>query len=77
MAEKDGCHICGDCWWHECNNPADYSMDVDLKRGGLPLFSGKVELCGGHTRYVHENGGRMDLDPVAIEQASAIQKARL
>jgi hypothetical protein len=51
-------------------------MDVDLKRGGLPLYSGKVDLCAGHCRLVHNNGGRMNLKWEAIEQALELQQAR-
>lgn len=71
------CYVCGDCWWVGCENDADYSMDVDLKRKGLPLYSGKVELCGGHTTQVHQNGGRMDLKWEAVEQALSLLKVRI
>lgn len=75
--KTDGCHICGTCWWEGCDNDADFAMDVDLKRRGLPLYSGKIDLCAGHTRYVYENGGRLDLNWMAIEQALARQKERV
>lgn len=73
---KDPCYVCGLCFWSECPNSADYQMDVDLKRGGLPLYSGKVDLCAGHCRLVHNNGGRMNLKWEAIEQALELQQAR-
>lgn len=73
----DDCYICGDCWWIDCPNPADYSMDVDLKRHGRPLFSGKVDICHGHYVLVHANGGRLDLKPLALEQAKAVQRAKI
>jgi hypothetical protein len=73
---SDDCHICGRCWWVHCTNDADYTMDVDLKRRGLPLYSGRVELCGGHARLTHSNGGRLDLNWLAVEQALALEKAR-
>lgn len=76
MKRKDGCHICGTCWWVDCENDADYAMDVDLKRKGIPLYSGRIELCGGHTRQAHANGGRLDLNWTAVEQAIARKKAR-
>jgi hypothetical protein len=70
------CYICGDCWWQGCPNDADYQMHVDLKRKGLPLFSGSVELCGGHKDQVHTNGGRMDLKWEAVEQALSMQRVK-
>lgn len=73
--DKD-CHICGDCWWSGCPNDADYQMDVDLKRHGLPLYSGRIELCGGHAALAHENGGRLNLNWEAITQALALESAR-
>jgi hypothetical protein len=51
-------------------------MDVDLKRHGRPLYSGLVDLCGGHTRLAHKNGGRLDLNWIAIEQALALGSKR-
>lgn len=69
MKDRDGCQICGTCWWVDCDNDADYVMDVDLKRKGLTVYSGKIELCAGHTRFTHSNGGRLDLNWTAIEQA--------
>lgn len=69
----DGCAVCGRCWWFDCPNDADYSIDVDLKRNGLPLYSGSVDLCGGHTRFAQRNGGRLDLNWDAVEQALALQ----
>ena len=77
MTPDKECAVCGRCWWVDCSNEADYQMDVDLKRRGLPLYSGAVELCGGHTRLVHESGGRMDLKWEAIEQALALEKRPL
>jgi hypothetical protein len=74
---NDDCHICGTCWWVDCENDADYSMDVDLKRHGLPLFSGRIELCGGHARFARTRGGRLELNWLAIEQAIARQKDRV
>ena len=74
MAEKkEKCWVCGSCWWVSCPNDADYTMDVDLRRNGLPLYSGKVDLCGGHARLVHKNGGHMDLNWEAIAQALALE----
>jgi hypothetical protein len=61
------CHICGRCYWNGCDNDADYEVDVDLKRNGLPLYSGKVDLCAGHHRV--GASGSMNLKWVAIEQA--------
>ena len=75
MALGDKCYVCGDCWWQECQNDADYSHDVDLKRGGLPVFAGKVELCGGHSQLALRTG-RMDIKWEAIEQALSVQAAR-
>lgn len=74
-----GCHICGDCWWVHCPNDADYTMDVELKRrDGKVWYDGKIELCGGHTRYVHEtNGNHLSLNPLAIEQANALKKTKV
>ena len=74
---RDGCHICGGCWWVDCENEADYTMDVSLRRHGAPLYDGKVDLCAGHTRLVHSNGGRLDLDWTAVEQAKALVKVRV
>ncbi len=71
------CHICGDCWWQDCDLPADYEMDVDLKRKGSLIYSGNVELCAGHKDFVHLNGGRMNLKPLAIEQANALKKTKV
>lgn len=76
MPGKDECHVCGTCWWVDCPNDADYEMDVDLKRNGLPLYSGTVDLCGGHTRQAHSNGGQLSLNWLAVEQALALQKER-
>lgn len=76
MNNSEGCHICGTCWWTDCDNDADYAMDVDLKRKGLPLYSGKVDLCAGHTRLAHAQGGRLDLNWLAIEQALSLAKVR-
>jgi len=63
--------------WVHCRNDADYAMDVELKRGGLPLYSGPVDLCGGHARLAHKNGGHLDLKWEAVEQALALQKVRV
>jgi hypothetical protein len=76
VAEIEECAVCGECWWSGCKLSADYTLDVDLKRNGSPIFSGGVDLCAGHTRFAHSNGGRLNLKPVAIEQANALQKAR-
>lgn len=76
MGRDDGCHICGDCWWVNCPNPADYSDDVVIKRHGSTLYEGEIDLCAGHARYWRQNGGRLDLNWLAIEQALALQKAR-
>lgn len=77
MAVDKDCYTCGNrYWWSECPNPADYTMDVDLRRRGLPLYSGKVDLCGGHARFVHKNGGHMDLNWEAIAQALALEGDR-
>ena len=73
MKDPD-CFICGMCWWQDCPNDADYTMDVQLKRKGTQIYDGKVQLCGGHTRLVHSNGGRMDLKPQAIEQANSLKR---
>jgi hypothetical protein len=51
-------------------------MDVALKRHGKPLYDGKVELCGGHTRLAQERNGRLDLNWLAIEQAIAMKLTR-
>lgn len=71
------CYICGDCYWVGCGNDADYQMDVDLKRNGLPLYSGKIELCDGHTKQVHANGGRLYLKWEAVEQALALKAQKV
>jgi len=76
MDSDSGCMICGSCWWVDCKNSADYRMDVDLKRNGKQIYSGDVDLCAGHARLVHANGGRMDLNWKAIEQARAFIKAK-
>lgn len=47
-------------------------MDVDLRRHGKPLYSGLVDLCWGHARFAHSNGGRLDLNWDAITQALAL-----
>jgi len=74
MAVDEECWTCGNrCWWIDCSNNADYQMDVDLKRHGLPLYSGMVDLCGGHTRLAQSNGGRLDLNWNAISQALALE----
>lgn len=73
----DDCHICGDCWWVKCGQPADFSIDVDLKRRGTLIYSGNVDLCAGHEAFVRMNGGRLDLEPLAIEQANAIKTMRV
>lgn len=77
MTATEPCHICGDCWWFECPNPADYSVDVGLKRHGRPLFSGEIDLCAGHYRFAAENGGHLNLKPLAIEQALAAQRVKV
>jgi hypothetical protein len=71
MTRDEDCHICGKCWWNGCENDADFALEVDLKRGGLPLYLGKVDLCGGHTQQASANGGRLNLNWRAIEQALA------
>ena len=71
LSRAADCHICGTCWWVDCPNDADYAIDVDLKRNGLPLYSGKVELCAGHSGQAQTNGGRLDLNWLAVEQAIA------
>lgn len=76
MANDTGCHICGTCWWVNCENDADYALDVALKRQGKPLYSGKIELCTGHTHLAHERNGRLDLNWDAVEQAVALTKLR-
>jgi hypothetical protein len=76
VADDFGCHICGTCWWVGCENDADYSLDVALKRHGKPLYDGKVELCAGHTQLAHERNGRLDLNWLAIEQARSLAKAK-
>lgn len=77
MAVNDdyGCHICGKCWWVSCENDADYTLDVSLKRRGKPLYDGKVELCAGHTQLAADRQGRLNLNWLAIEQAIGLQKA--
>lgn len=76
MAASEKCHVCGDCWWVKCDLPADYRVDVALKRNGLPLYDGEVDLCSGHYRKMCDSGGRLDLSWEAIEQALAFQNAR-
>jgi hypothetical protein len=73
MVQAEPCHICGTCWWVDCDNDADYSIDVDVaKRHGDPVFySGKVDLCGGHFRVARDKGGRLNLNWLAVEQALA------
>lgn len=68
--------MCGKCWWVNCPNDADYSDDVVLKRKNLPLYEGKVDLCAGHAMLWRQNGGHLDLNWLAIEQALALGKAR-
>lgn len=68
------CHICGNCWWQDCDNPADYEVDVELKRHGLHLYSGKVDLCQGHAEFA-TRGQMMNLRWASIEQALARQHA--
>lgn len=80
MAIDTKCHVCGSCWWVSCSNDADYARDVDLrlKRSiglGDLVYSGKVELCAGHTRQSFAEN-RMDLNWDALEQAVALQEAR-
>ena len=70
--------VCGKCWWIDCGQDADYTMDVELKdRLGKVIYDGKVDLCGGHTRYIHSTHGQhLSINPIAIEQAKALREAR-
>jgi hypothetical protein len=72
----DDCLVCGLCYWEKCDNDADYTDDVVLKRGNPPLivFDGKVDLCAGHHAYA-ERTGHMNLKWAALEQAIAKQHA--
>lgn len=80
MRDDFGCHICGKCWWTDCENDADYTHDVHLKDRvtRATLFDGKIELCAGHTRYVQSTQGRygMNINPLAIGQANALKESR-
>lgn len=68
------CHICGKCWWVDCENDADYAIDVSLKRHqAFIMYEGKVDLCGGHYRLAVERKGRLNLNWKAIEQAVAVK----
>lgn len=73
----DPCHICGTCWWTDCDNDADETVHVELKqvRNGLPVFDGGVDLCAGHARWAESQNGRMNLKWEAIHQAIARQHA--
>ena len=73
MSNDGKCHICGTCWWVGCENPADYTIDVALRRNGLPLYDGDVDLCAGHYRHAQATRGRLDLSWDAIEQALAFR----
>lgn len=75
MPDDFGCHICGTCWWVHCENDADYVLrQVEVKRHMLPVYTGDVELCAGHSA-VATRERRLDLNWVALEQAIARQKA--
>jgi len=78
MTETVPCYACldGVCWWVSCDNDADFVLDVALKRHGKPLYSGKIELCHGHTRVAQERNGRLDLNWEAVEQAISMSKIR-
>lgn len=67
------CYVCGLCWWSGCENDADYRLDVDLKRNGLPLYTGEIELCAGHAQYAQRTLGRLDLKWEALEQAHELK----
>ena len=69
---SDECFICGTCWWTGCQNDADYTMDVELKRHGRLVYSGKVDLCAGHTRFAGGSGS-LNIGWAALEQALARQ----
>jgi hypothetical protein len=76
VADDFGCHICGQCWWVDCPNDADYSIDATLKRHGETIFDGKVELCTGHAEQALASKGQLSLNWMAIEQARALSGAK-
>jgi hypothetical protein len=52
----------GTCQWHGCQFDADYVLrDVTVKRGGVEINVGDVDVCGGHKRRA-ERLGRLELD---------------
>ena len=52
----------GTCQWAGCPNPADYVLrDVTVKRQGLTVNVGDIDLCGGHKTHA-ERLGRLELD---------------
>lgn len=69
----DDCLICGNCWWVDCENPADYEFNVHLKRHGRTLFDGVVDLCSGHATYAAQTN-HVSLDWKALEQALVRQQ---
>lgn len=73
---NDGCKICGDCWWVDCANAADYEVDIDLKRNGMHVYGGPVDLCAGHAKYAMSTGS-LSLDWTALEQALERRKQRV
>jgi len=66
---KDDCFICGTCWWSKCLEPADFEMDVDVKRNHGIIYSGVVDLCHSHAKYAVSSGGHLNLKWEALEQA--------
>jgi hypothetical protein len=74
--KDDDCQICGNCWWTDCTNPADYEFDVFLKRHGNPVYDGTVDLCAGHARRAAATGN-VNVSWGALEQALARQKVRM
>lgn len=77
MAEDEPCHICGNCWWTGCNNPADYTINTPgIRHKGHFIPVGDIDLCAGHARYAQRRHGRLDLDWKAVEQALAKHAAK-
>ena len=68
----DECFVCGKCWWEQCDNDADYEVDVELQQvsNRMTAYNGKVDLCGGHYHLASQTG-RMNIKWEAIHQAIA------
>jgi hypothetical protein len=73
LTDRD-CHICGTCWWEGCENAADWTIELVLKRHGAIVYDGAVDLCHGHKVYA-ERSGHVNVGWIALEQALARQMA--